>query len=155
MLTILLKEVIIMNTNNSFTSAGIDRFPPRIGVGVLIWNADKILLGLRIGDHGKNTWSPPGGYLEFGETFEECARREVYEEVGIVINDIQFYGVTNNIFFDENKHTVSIFMKSVFPHDQIININEPDRIEKWDWFNLDVLPDNLFLPLSNLLKGRY
>jgi NAD+ diphosphatase len=32
------------------------------------------------------------GYVEPGETLEECARREVFEEVGIQIQDIRYFG---------------------------------------------------------------
>lgn len=127
---------------------------PRIGVGVLIWNDDKILLGLRIGEHGKNTWSPPGGYLEFGESFEECAIREVKEETSIILKSVNYFGLTNNVFNDEHKHTVSIFMKASFPQNQNIINKEPDHIKIWDWFNIDNMPNNLFLPLIHLIKSN-
>ena len=45
---------------------------PRVGVGTLIDNSlNQILLGMRIAGHGKNSFGPPGGHLEFGESFEQ------------------------------------------------------------------------------------
>ncbi|MBU0929712.1 MAG: NUDIX domain-containing protein, partial [Nanoarchaeota archaeon] len=57
----------------------------RVGVGVYIIKDNKILFGKRKGFHGSGTWCPPGGHLEFNESIEECAIREVMEETGIKI----------------------------------------------------------------------
>ena len=124
---------------------------PKVGIGVLIFNDDNILLGLRIGNHGANTWSPPGGYLEYGESFEECAAREVSEETGLILKKVEFYGITNNIFRNEQKHTISVFMKADYPANQMVVNKEPHNIENWQLFSMNNLPDNLFLPLKNLL----
>ena len=66
---------------------------PRVGIGVLIFKEQKILLGKRIMSHGSGTWSPPGGHLEFRESFEECAIREVNEETGLTIITPEFLAV--------------------------------------------------------------
>ena len=52
---------------------------PKVGLAVIVYKDGKILMGKRIGSHGVNTWSFPGGHLEFLETFEECAKREVLQ----------------------------------------------------------------------------
>ena len=55
---------------------------PKVGIGVIIQKDGKLLMGQRRGAHGADTWCPPGGHLEFGETWESCARRETREEAG-------------------------------------------------------------------------
>ena len=55
-------------------------------------------------------WAPPGGHIEFGESFEECAAREVFEETGLIIKNPSFYDMTNDVFEKEHKHYVTIFM---------------------------------------------
>ena len=60
---------------------------PQVGVGVLILRDGKVLLGRRKGSHGAGCWSAPGGHLEFGETLEDCAAREVLEETGLKIRN--------------------------------------------------------------------
>ncbi|MBZ2174212.1 NAD(+) diphosphatase [Schnuerera sp. xch1] len=65
------------------------RTSPAIIVAVI--NGDKLLLA-----HNKQfpnrKYSVIAGFVEYGETFEECVRREVYEEVGIKIKNIKYFG---------------------------------------------------------------
>jgi 8-oxo-dGTP diphosphatase len=53
----------------------------------------------------------PGGHLEVGESFEACAKREVFEETGIVLDEreIDFLTTTNDVFSDE-RHYVTVFV---------------------------------------------
>jgi len=82
---------------------------PRVGLGVLIFNQHgQILLGKRKQSHGSSSFGPPGGHLEFGESFEHCAIREVLEETGLNIVSPRFLAATNDLFELENKHYVSI-----------------------------------------------
>ncbi len=124
---------------------------PKVGLGVYIRKNGKILLGKRIGSHGANSWCPPGGHLEFGESFEECVKRETLEETGIKIKNISFLGITNDIFKKEKKHYVTIAMIADYSSG-VVKIMEPKKCLKWEWFSVDKIPDNLFLPTKNLLK---
>lgn len=123
---------------------------PKIGVGVLIVKGNSILLGKRKNAHGHDTWAPPGGHLELGESWQECAKREVLEETGLHLTACRFFAVTNDIF-DEQKHYVTIFMQADYAGGQVQNL-EPDKCYGWQWFDIAQLPDNLFLPLLNLLR---
>ena len=58
---------------------------PKVGVGVAVFQEGRILLGKRKGAHGDGEWGFPGGHLELGETVEECARRELFEETGMQV----------------------------------------------------------------------
>jgi 8-oxo-dGTP diphosphatase len=124
---------------------------PKVGVGVLIIKDSKVLLGKRKNAHGDGMWSPPGGHLEFGESFETCAKREVLEETGIEVLNMKKCGFTNDVFINENKHYVSIFML-VDKFCGEPKILEPEKCECWSWFDFDKLPENLFLPLKNFIE---
>ena len=71
---------------------------PQVGVAVIIAHNGRVLLLKRKGSHGEGTWAPPGGHLEFGESLEECAMRETLEETEIVIDNVQFVAITNDVF---------------------------------------------------------
>jgi 8-oxo-dGTP diphosphatase len=65
----------------------------------------------RQGSHGEGTWSIPGGHLEFGESFEAAATREVSEETGMEIENIQYFATTNDVF-SEGKHYVTVWLRA-------------------------------------------
>ena len=126
----------------------------RVGIGVIISNsAGEMLLGKRKGSHSSGTWSFPGGHLEYGETFEECAEREVFEETGLRISNIKLFTITNDIFTKEDKHYVTIYLTAEV-ESGIVEVKEPHKCSKWDWFNIWNLPKNLFLPVQNLIKTK-
>lgn len=125
---------------------------PRVGLGVIILNNKiEILLGKRIGSHGEATWAPPGGHLEYGESFEAAAMREVFEETGLKITTPAFFAMTNDFFAADDKHYVSVFMMVNYPSNQEITNCEPDKTEEWQWFHINNLPIGLFLPLKQLV----
>ncbi len=127
---------------------------PKVGIGVIVVKDGKILLGKRKNSHGDGAWSFPGGHLEFGESWEECAKRETMEETGINIKNIRFGTVTNDIFQTEEKHYITIFMLSDYDFGEV-QIMEPEKCEKWDWFSWNQLPQPLFVPIQNVLKTGF
>ena len=127
---------------------------PRIGVGVIVIRNNLILLGRRKGTHGAGTWAPPGGHLEFGESTEDCAKREALEETGLVLDNVSQGPFTNDIFIAEQKHYVTLFMISNCPIGEP-KVLEPDKCEGWDWFDWANLPTPLFRSLASLLKTGF
>jgi 8-oxo-dGTP diphosphatase len=127
---------------------------PRVGLGVYILKDGKVLLGKRKSPHGNGFWSAPGGHLEFGESWEGCAKRETSEEAGIEIKNIRFVGLTNDIHENEGKHYVTIAMLADYDFGEV-QIMETEKLERWEWFSWSNLPSPLFLPMQNLLKQKF
>ena len=127
---------------------------PQVGVAVLILRDGKVLLGQRQGSHGADTWAPPGGHLEFGETVEACARRETLEETGLVIDELRPGPYTNDLFPAEGKHYITLFVVA----DSAIGepeLREPTKCFGWEWFAWAELPEPLFLPMVNLQRQGF
>lgn len=58
---------------------------PVVGVGVVVWHGERVLLVRRGKPPRAGHWSLPGGAQELGETVAAAARREVLEETGLVV----------------------------------------------------------------------
>lgn len=127
---------------------------PKVGVGVIIRKGDKILFGKRKNSHGDGTWAFPGGHLEFGESIEECAKREVKEETGLILDSFKKVFFTNDIFAKENKHYVTLFVLADWVEGEP-EVREPEKCEKWEWFDWSNLPQPLFVPVENLIKDGF
>lgn len=124
----------------------------RIGVGVFIHKDGKFLMGKRRGSHGHDTWSVPGGHLEFGETYTECAIREALEETGMHITNVRFLALTEDFFTDDNKQYITIWVDSDWESGEP-TITEPDKWVDQQWQTFKTLPAPLFEPCwQNLRK---
>ncbi|PIN77737.1 DNA mismatch repair protein MutT [Candidatus Woesearchaeota archaeon CG10_big_fil_rev_8_21_14_0_10_34_12] len=128
---------------------------PKVGLALIVKRAGKVLLGKRKGSHDSETWCFPGGHLEFFESFEDCALRELREEAGdIKVKNLEFSIATNDLFRKENKHYVTIFMVSDHVSGEA-EVMEPEKCEKWGRYSWDNLPRPLFTGINNLLKQGY
>lgn len=124
---------------------------PLIGVAVMVIKAGHVLLGKRKGAHGVGTWAFPGGHLEYGESIEACARREVLEECGLEISNLSPVAFTNDIFDQAARHYVTLFMRADHRAGHPA-VKEPDKCEQWIWSPWPPKVTPLFLPILNLLK---
>ena len=51
-----------------------------VGMGIFVFRDGKVLLGRRRNAHGEGEFAPPGGHLEYMESYSDCVRRELEEE---------------------------------------------------------------------------
>jgi len=132
-----------------------DHLRPAVGVGVMLRQGNKVLLGRRRGSHGEGTFGWPGGGLAFGETIESAVRREAFEEAGVHVTKQRLICVSNVI--DYGRHYID-FEVEVTGFEGTPAVREPDRVEAWQWYDFDNLPRPLFRPceiaIKALLDGR-
>lgn len=108
---------------------------PRISpaVMVLVRNGNRLLLA-RSPHFKPGVFSALAGFVEPGETLEECAAREVREEVGIEIANLQYFHSQPWPF--PNSLMVAFFAD--YTGGEIKP--DPSEIESADWFTLDAPP---------------
>jgi 8-oxo-dGTP diphosphatase len=125
------------------------------GVEVAILNEkNQILLGKRLASAGYGTWNFPGGHLKAKERIAECAEREVSEELGedidVEITD-EILSIRENCIAPQYIHHLTILIKGIHKKGEP-KVNEPDKCEKWEWFDLDNLPSPLFPGIGKALE---
>jgi len=121
-------------------------FYPRISPAVItaVVRGNEILLA-----HNKNfrpNWySVIAGFVEPGETFEDCVVREVMEEVGIRVKNIKYFGSQPWPFPD------SLMVGFVAEYDSGEILVDGEEIEDADWYRFDNLPPS---PTKTSIAGR-
>jgi 8-oxo-dGTP diphosphatase len=114
---------------------------PKVGVGVLIIKNGKVLLGKRKGAHGAGEYAGMGGHVEFHEKLEDTVKREAFEEAGVTLKNIK-YPCTSNLRKYE-KHYLDIGFTAEIESGEP-QVMEPEKLESWNWYDLDHLPSPLF-----------
>ena len=124
---------------------------PKVGIGVMVLKNEKVLLGKRKGSHGEGEYAWPGGHMEYMESFAECAAREVREETGVEIENIRFLRLLNLKTYAP-KHYVDIGLLADWKSGEP-KIIEPEKIEGWDWYEMDKLPSPLFSTIPTYIEA--
>jgi 8-oxo-dGTP pyrophosphatase MutT (NUDIX family) len=119
------------------------------GASTIVINPEGKVLMLHRSDN--DCWCFPGGALELGENLEETAMREVLEETGLTLNDVELFGV----FSGEDLHytypngdevyIVDVVFKSASYIGEL-QVNEESR--KAAYFDIDKLPEKISPPVK-------
>lgn len=102
----------------------------------------KVLLIQRGNEPYKGYWAFPGGFMNMEETAEECAVRELKEETGLTVKQIQQIGAYSKVDRDPRGRTVSIAYLAIV--DAPTAVSGMDDAAKAAWFPLASLPDLAF-----------
>jgi len=140
----------------------LKNLPYRNGVGIMIFNDQKkIFVGRRIDN--QEAWQMPQGGVDENEEYEAAAKRELFEETGILsVRIIQ--KSEQDYIYDLPDHLLGkiwkgkykgqkqkwFLMKFLGPESEI-NINQKHpEFNEWNWVNLDELP-KLIVPFKKEL----
>ena len=122
------------------------------GASVIIYKDNKVLLQQR---KDNKCWGYVGGRIEAGEVVEEAAKREMFEESGLIAQTLELFGVFSgselyHVYPDGNEvHIIDI----VFTCSEFIGNLKVQESEVLDlqWFDYDNIPDNLSPPIRPAL----
>lgn len=115
----------------------------------------RILLGKKKRGFGAGRWNGFGGKVTQGETIEEAAKRELMEEAGIEVGEIEKHGILD-FEFEGNPEILEVHIFKALDFD-----GEPSESEEMmpQWFFVDQIPfremwpdDIYWIPL--FLKGK-
>ncbi len=125
---------------------------PKVNIDVLIVRNNKILLGLMTKQwnyEGKQVYGVPGRDIYFYERIGETLKRNIKEEFDCDVTKYEIISVNANYAFDN--HYVGIGIAAEIDGEPKVLL--PEDWEKWEWFEKDALPDNLFPPTKNLIDS--
>jgi len=108
-------------------------------VAVIIECRGKILFGVRKNEPGRGMLDLPGGFVDAGESADECARREVQEETGIVLGHLRFLSSFPNTYLyrDVLYNTLDIILVST--PDEVSTARAGDDLADLVWIHGDAV----------------
>lgn len=122
---------------------------------VMIHDGPKILLGKKKRGLGASRWNGFGGKVEEGESIEDCARRELFEECGVKVSELYKIGINNFSWTGKNGELeVHVFKAK----DLVGNPVETEEMSP-KWFFVDEIPFSEMWPddlywFPYLMKNR-
>lgn len=108
---------------------------PRVSPAMmaLVWREGELLLA-RSPHYVPGVYSALAGFVEAGESLEDCVHREVAEEVGVTVADLRYYGSQSWPF----PHSLMVAYTARWAGGEIVP--QAGEIEDARWFALDALP---------------
>lgn len=118
------------------------RFANRgVSVDAVILQNEKVLLVKRGVEPNKGFWATPGGYVEWDESTEDAAKREVKEETGLNVQSLQLVGVYSSPDRHPKQVINVLYLAGVEQGEPIPG----DDAEAVEWFGIDDLPEQMAL----------
>ena len=102
----------------------------------------KVLLIERGAEPFKGCWAFPGGFMNMDETTEQCAIRELEEETGFQVSEVQQIGTYSKVDRDPRGRTVTVAYLAII--DSPMAVCGQDDAAKAEWWPLSCLPNLAF-----------
>ncbi|WP_462281190.1 NUDIX domain-containing protein [Salinivirga cyanobacteriivorans] len=120
---------------------------PAVTVDIILFTNEtdpKVLLIERKNPPFQGNWAFPGGFIEPDETLEDAAKRELKEETGMMIHNLEQFKTYSEPNRDPRGRTISTVFYATITPDLASRVSAGDDAAKADWFLLEKLPDLAF-----------
>ena len=124
---------------------------PGINVDILVVRGDKVLLGLltkKWNYQGKQVYGVPGRDIRFNEKIGDAVKRDIKQEFNC--NVIEYEVICINSNYALGNHYIGIGVVAKIDGEPKVLL--PEDWEKWEWFTIDTIPNNLFPATKNLVE---
>lgn len=116
--------------------------------GLIINDKDEITLG-----YSHKTYQFPGGHLEYGESLDECLKREIKEETGIELEDVKLNPFVKIIYYTKNyrecgKNRKNEIYYFIIKTNKVFNMDEAN-LDEWEQAGNYIVK---VIPLKNVKK---
>ncbi len=74
--------------------------------------------------------------------------------MGINVTNLKIVGATNDINYEMNEHFVTIIMTADYVSGEVA-VKEPEKCEKWEWFDWNDVSENLTSCVASLKKQKF
>ena len=102
----------------------------------------QVLLIERGADPYKGCWAFPGGFMNMDETTKQCAIRELEEETGLQVTELQQIGAYSKVDRDPRGRTITVAYLAII--DTPAEVRGQDDAANAQWFPIDTLPSLAF-----------
>ncbi len=131
---------------------------PSLTVDAIIFRkgTNELLLVRRGRDPYAGKWALPGGFIEMDELLADACRRELEEETGLKVQNLEQFKTYDAIDRDPRGRTISVVFSGMADEGAVVKGG--DDAEHAEWFSLDRLPDLAFdhdLVIREFLRDRH
>jgi len=117
-----------------------------LAAGAFVFDKQNRVLMQKRTDSGQ--WGFPGGFMELGENVQDTARREVYEETGILLDKLELFGIYSGPQYDKtfsngDQVAVVLIIFNCKQYSGELAESKKESIQN-RFFPLDALPENVY-----------
>jgi len=120
----------------------------------VVFDGDRVLLARRAVDPKKGWWCLPGGFIEWGESPRDAAKRELMEETSIAARELSLVGVYDSVT-GRRRHVLLVAYEVTDWQGEPSPGDDTDRVA---WYDIDQVPELAFdahgQALRDALAGR-
>ncbi len=127
----------------------------KIACNITTYYRGCILLGKRKSGAFDGMWCLPGGHANFGESIYRCAKRELFEETGLIHVPLNLFFIMEEI--KKTEHYYHFFFYAILRKNKLIVKNgELDKFKEWCYFKINDFPKAVILShrqaINNFIK---